>query len=416
MTDTPQVATTTGFVAGAQREAFLLPHRAGGHAATYLCGNSLGPQPKATQAIVSEELASWAERGVEGHMQGPRPWVSYGEDLHDSLGKIVGALPAEVALTSTLTANLHQLLATFYRPQGKRRKILVEHGAFPSDHYVASSQITWHGRDPADDLVVAAAPEGDASLTDCLVAALEREGEQIALVLAPGVQFASGDVVDLQRLCERAHAHGALVCADLAHAVGNTELRLHDWQVDCAAWCSYKYLNAGPGAIGGLFVHERHLDTERPRLAGWWSNRLESRFAMSPELDRRPDADAWALSNVPVLSLAPLYASLPIFGTVAMGDLADEGRRLQKVLRQALRDELGAKVSFLTSQEDHGAQLSLALADVAAEKLERTLAERGVICDSRPPNILRVATAPLYNHEGDIETFVRELKRALARG
>ena len=389
----------------------------------YLCGHSLGLQPKAVADELRFNLDRWAEMGVEGHF-GERGWYQYAERMIPHGAALVGAQENEVAFCNTLTANLHFLMASFYRPAGGRNQILIEAGAFPSDRYAVATQAQWHGLDPAEVVVEVQPEPGRATIgTDAVVSAIEAAGEQLALVLFSGVQFATGERFDLAAITEAAHRVGAIAGFDLAHAAGNVELNLHDADADFAAWCNYKYCNSGPGAVGAIFVNARHgTDRDRLRLAGWWGNDPDTRFDMDTEhlFVPRPDANSWAVSNPPIMALAPIAASLPLFTEVGMAALAERSRTLTGALERTLLDSLGERIEILTpaEPEQRGSQLSVRL-DAAqlgpdgGKGLEHRLATVGVVVDFRPPDIIRLAPTAMYNNVDDIDRAVTELARAL---
>jgi kynureninase len=399
------------------RQRFDLPAGPDGRPLLYLCGNSLGPMPKAARALVDEEMDDWAALAVEGHFRGRRPWYSYHERFRDSGARLVGARPGEVVMMNSLTVNLHLMLATFYRPTADRHLILIEEGAFPSDTYAVATHIAQRGRRPDASVLVARPRPGEATLrTEDLEHLFETRGREIAVVLLPGVQYFTGQVLDIERLAAAARRQGCVFGLDLAHAAGNVTLRLHDWQVDFAAWCSYKYLNAGPGAVAGCFVHERHgRDTSLPRLAGWWGNDPETRFRMTPEFVPRPGADGWQVSNPPILAMAPLLASLAIFDEAGMDALRARSVRMTSYLL-ALVDRLpGGRVEAITPRrpDERGCQVSLRVRG-GAKQLLATLAREGVVCDFREPDVIRVAPTPLYNTFHEIWRFARILGQAVA--
>ncbi len=394
------------------RDSFLIPRRPDGNPVVYLCGHSLGLQPKGTRACVEQELDSWARFGVEGHFQGPAPWYSYHE-LFRELAHLFGALPGEVVMMNTLTVNLHLLMATFFRPSGARRKLLIDVPVFPSDRYAVQTQLRHHGLDPAEALLTVGPRAGEHTLREEDVeAVLQTQGPEIALVLLAGVNFLTGQVLDVERLTAAAQRQGCTVGVDLAHAAGNLPLRLHDWNIDFGVWCSYKYLNAGPGAVAGCFVHERHgRDPDLPRLAGWWGNDPATRFAMPSAFVPRPGADGWQVSNPPILSLAPLRASLALYEEATMPALRAKSERLTGYLQFLLDRFPPGRFETVTPREPgrRGCQLSLLVHDRPREVL-RELEARGIICDFREPNILRVAPVPLYNTFEDVWTFARALE------
>ena len=396
------------------RDRFEFPGERGGHRAVYLCGNSLGLQPKLAAQYVSEELAEWANRGVEGHFEAARPWVSYHRHATGPLASLTGAKPAEVVAMNTLTVNLHLLMTSFYKPEGQRRRIVIESTAFPSDRYAAASQIRMRGHDPDADLLEWQPRGDDVLYLDDLAALLEREGERTALLLLPGVQYYSGQVLDMPGICELAREHGCRLGFDLAHAVGNVELDLHGWGPDFAAWCSYKYLNAGPGAIAGAFVHERHLAPGSiEQLHGWWGNDEATRFQMREEFDPAPGADAFQLSCPPVLSFAPMLASLEIFSEAGLSRLIEKSRRLTGYLDWLIKRRCGDHVGIITPPDARGCQLSLVVKDADARQVFRKLTELNVVGDWREPNVIRIAPAPLYNSYGDVFECVERLQQAL---
>jgi len=384
-----------------RRAEFHIPPHGDGEAA-YFAGNSLGLQPKALRGRLGEELADWARLGVEGHLGGRRPWLSYHELLREPAARLVGALPREVVVMNSLTVNLHLLMVSFYRPTPERHAILIEDAAFPSDSYAVRSQAAFHGFDP-DEAVIRLAPRpGESALrSEDVVTYLAEHGHGIALVLLGAVNYYSGELLDIAAVTAAGHAAGAVVGWDLAHATGNVELRLHDAGVDWAAWCSYKYLNAGPGALAGAFVHERHLaDRSLPRLAGWWSTDPATRFEMPPALRPVDSADAWQLSNPPILSMAAVLLSLEMFDQTGMPALRAKSLRLTAYL-ETLLDEAcaGRPAEIITPREPErrGAQLSVRVhgRDVGA-LTERLRCEHGVFADARRPDAVRLAPAPMY--------------------
>jgi len=393
------------------RDRFHLP-RGGGKPLRYFCGHSLGLQPVEARDYVDTALRSWAEHAVDGHFTGERPWLTYLEQLRDPLCELVGGRRREVTAMNALTVNLHLLMASFFRPQGKRRRILIEAHAFPSDRYAVLSQLAWHGLDPDSDLVEVEPAAGRRCLDQAeLEATIREQGEHLALVLLPGVQDVTGQAFDLARLALASHEVGARVGFDLAHAVGNIPLALHDSGADFAAWCSYKYLNGGPGCIAGAFVHGRHLDAEEPiRLAGWWANDVNTRFRMDPELDPAPGVDAWQISNPPILSTAPLLASLAIFREAGLERLREKSLQLTGYLEQRVDEQLADQLEVVTPRDtaQRGCQLSLRTraGAEAGRALYEALRAQGFICDWREPDIMRVAPVPLYNTYGEVRELV----------
>jgi kynureninase len=399
------------------RDRFHLPKRPDGRPFVYLCGHSLGLQPKAARAVVEQDLDAWAELGVEGHFHGPAPWYTYHEPLREPGARLVGAIPDEVVFMNGLTVNLHLLFATFYRPHGGRFRILTQQPSFPSDLYALQSQARHHGHDPAALLLTVAPRPGEHLLrTEDVEEALDRHGTAVAVVWLEAVNFLTGQFLDVLRLAQAAHAHGCLLGLDLAHAAGNVPLRLHEWEVDFAVWCSYKYLNGGPGAPGGAFVHEKHArDTSLPRLAGWWGNDPATRFRMQLEQTfvPRPTADGWQLSNPPVLAMAPLRASLALFDEVTLPALRERAARLAAYLQYLLDRLPPGRAEMITPRDfsQRGCQVSLIVHDRPREA-QRSLQAEGVLCDFREPNVIRAAAVPLYNSYHDVWAFAQALARA----
>ena len=399
------------------RERFHLPTR-GGESLLYLCGHSLGLMPRAAETLLAEELERWRRLAVEAHFTGPRAWVSFHEELAELGATLVGARQGEVVHMNGLTVNLHLLMVSFYRPTAARHKIVIEEPAFPSDRYAVESQIRFHGFDPADALVTLAPRPGAAAIEpDDVAALLETQGESIALVLLPGLQYYSGQAFDLAAIAELGHARGCVVGSDLAHAAGNLELRLHDWDLDFAVWCGYKYLNGGPGAPAGCFVHERHARAfELPRFAGWWGHDKASRFEMGPTFRPLSGAEGWQLSNPPVLAMAPLLASLQIFAEAGMSALRAKALQLSDYLRYLVELRLANRVRILTpaAPAAHGCQLSFQFPG-RGRGVHAALEARGVVCDWREPDVLRVAPVPLYNQFAEVHRFATLLGEELER-
>ena len=390
---------------GGLRERFHIPKTEKGEDCIYLCGNSLGLQPVSTRAALLQELEDWRNLGVEGHFQAKNPWMPYHEFLTESYARLVGALPSEVVAMNSLTVNLHLLMVSFYRPTPERYKIIIEGGAFPSDQYAVKSQLEFHGFDPKDALVELTPREGEHTLRrDDILSAIEREGPRTALVLLGGVNYYTGQFYPLEAVTRAAHAQGCLVGFDLAHAVGNVPLKLHDWGPDFACWCSYKYLNSGPGSLAGAFVHQRHETTERPRFAGWWGHDKESRFKMGPDFRPIPGAEGWQLSNPPILSLAAVKASLEIFDEVGMEALREKSLKLTGFLLELLLGQAGFHIMTPTAEEERGCQLSLVV-ERNGRKVFDALTESGVVCDWREPDCIRIAPVPLYNSFEDVLRF-----------
>jgi kynureninase len=395
-----------------RRAEFRVPRHSDGDEWAYLAGNSLGLQPRRTAIDLTQELEDWATFGVEGHEEALRPWVSYHELLRGPTARLVGGREQEVVAMNSLTVNLHLLMASFYRPTGDRYRIVIEDSAFPSDSYAVRSHADFRGYGD-DDAVVRMAPRsGEHHLrTEDIAELLEHEGHQIALLLFGGVNYLTGQLMDIAEVTRLGHAAGATVGWDLAHAAGNVPLALHDWDVDFAAWCTYKYLNSGPGAVAAAFVHERHVaDPSLHRLAGWWSNDPANRFEMLPELTRTLTADAWQLSNPPIMAMAPVLTSLGIFDSSGMETLRERSCRLTGYLETRL-DEACPTVTILTPRDPQarGAQLSVRLTDDAALRAAAMRREHGVVVDVRRPNVIRIAPTPLYNTYEDCWRAVEAL-------
>ncbi len=407
------------------RDEFHIPKQANGKDEIYFCGNSLGLQPKRTQEYLNYELSQWQRLGVKGHFSGDFPWMPYHEFLTEESAKLVGAKISEVVCMNSLTANLHFMMASFYRPTKQRHKILIEDHAFPSDHYAVESQIRFHNFDPRESMLLAKPRNGEETLrTEDILALIEKEGDEIALVMLPGVQYYTGQVLDMKSITEAAHAKGCKVGFDLAHAAGNIPMQLHDWNVDFAAWCSYKYLNSGPGSVAGCFVHEKHhkselyLNNQLPRFAGWWGHDKESRFRMGNNFQPIESAESWQLSNPPILSLAAIRASLDTVkqaGGIEM--LREKSIKLTRYLRNLLNQELAQDISILTPEDldASGAQLSIVvdLHGLDSKTVFDRIEAAGVTCDFRHPNVIRVAPVPLYNSFEDCYQFTNILKNAL---
>ena len=394
------------------RQRFYFPKPASGEDCIYLCGHSLGLQPITTRKYVEQELKDWAQFGVEGHFQAQNPWVPYHRLLTKQTATLVGAKPSEVVVMNSLTANLHLMMVSFYRPTKQRHKILVECGAFPSDQYAVESQIRFHGFDPAASLVELIPRRGESCIRDEDVELLlDREGDSIALILLGGVNYATGQVFDMARISAIGHKMGCIVGFDLAHAVGNVALHLHDWAPDFAVWCSYKYLNGGPGCVAGCFVHERHSQAwDLPRFSGWWGRDEKTRFQMGPDFRPMAGAEGWQLSNPPILALAPLRSSMEIFEEVGMERLRAKSVSLTGYLEFLLDHSTSRGFSIITPREPErrGAQISIRIPHNGRALCEE-LTAAGVIGDWREPDTFRVAPVPLYNSYQDVYNFVRRL-------
>lgn len=398
------------------RDQFYIPKQESGDDVVYFTGNSLGLQPRSVRGYIEQELKDWEMLGVEGHARAKHPWMPYHEFLTAQMAGIVGAQPIETVVMNSLTVNLHLLLISFYGPSGERRKVMIEKGAFPSDRYAIDSQIKLHGLDPANDLVELEPRQGEPTLrTEDIVEAIEREGSSLALILLGGVNYYTGQAFEMREITAAGHAAGAIVGFDLAHAAGNLELRLHDWGVDLAVWCSYKYLNGGPGAVGGAFVHERHADCpEIPRLAGWWGHDKATRFLMGPTFTPIAGAEGWQISNPPILQMASLHASLEIFAEAGMAALRAKSVRLTSYLEHLLATIDDDRITVITPADaaERGCQLSIRVKN-ADKSLFTAISERGVVADWREPDVIRVAPVPLYNSFDDVQKFVEILRSVL---
>jgi len=391
------------------RDRFLIPKTSSGDC-IYLCGHSLGLQPKTAAAYVEQELKDWAALGVEGHFHAKNPWMRYHRLLTEQTAELVGAKPLEVVVMNSLTVNLHLMMVSFYRPTKERHKIVVERGAFPSDQYAVKSQISFHGFDPAASLIELTPRPGESCLHDEDIDALiEREGHEIALIMLGGVNYATGQAFDMARITRAGHARGCVVGFDLAHAAGNLLLKLHEWGPDFAVWCSYKYLNGGPGCIAGCFVHERYTHSwELPRFAGWWGHDEGSRFEMGPEFQPMPGADGWQLSNPSIVSLAILRASMDIFHEAGIEQLRAKSVVLTGYLEFLLNQNASRKFSIATPREKErrGAQLSIRVPERGRALCEQ-LNREGIVGDWREPDTFRVVPVPLYNSFQDVFRFAR---------
>ena len=409
----------------AGRDKFYIP-KISGKDALYFTGNSLGLQPKTTRAYVEDELTAWQELGVEGHFEGKRPWFHYHKYSKEVMAAIVGARAEEVVAMNSLTTNLHLLMVSFYRPSGKRYKIITEAGAFPSDQYAIESQVRLNGFEPNDAIVEIAPREGEKTLrTEDIIAAIAYHGSTVALVMMSGVQYYTGQFFNIKAITEAGHEAGALVGFDLAHAAGNVPLNLHDDHVDFAVWCTYKYMNAGPGSIAGAFVHEKHGNNRSlPRFAGWWGHNEEERFQMKKGFNPMPGADGWQLSNVNILTSAALLAALDVFAEVGMDALRHKSIALTgyfEYLINEVNQQNDARIQIITpvDPEQRGCQLSLVLSDNGRPIFD-TLTKAGVIVDWREPNlvegqdgVIRAAPTPLYNTFTDVYKLVETLQQAM---
>lgn len=389
-----------------------------GKQALYFTGNSLGLQPKSAEIYLKEELDAWRQWGVEGHFEAKRPWFSYHEFFSKGLAYVTGSKETEVVAMGSLTANLHSLMVSFYRPTSTRYKILCEKKAFPSDTYALQSQAKLHGYEIEDAIVEIAPAKGSDLITeDAIIEKIFELGDSLAMVMIGGVNYYSGQVFDMASITDAAHKVGATCGFDLAHGIGNIELKLHEWQVDFAAWCTYKYLNSGPGSVGGIFVHENHHKRKLPILAGWWGHDKDTRFKMEPEFIPIQSAEAWQMSNAPVFNMAIHLASLEIFQEATMEKLWAKSRPLTDYLEFVVGEvakETAADLEIITPKQHRrrGCQLSI-VAHGYGRKLFDTITEAGVIADWREPNVIRMAPVPLYNSYEDVYRFGEVLKAAL---
>jgi kynureninase len=389
------------------RQKFHIPCNENGQAMIYFCGNSLGLQPKNTKSYLLQELEDWKNYGVEGHFHAKRPWMPYHEFLTEKMAKIVGAKPNEVVVMNTLTANLHLMMVSFYRPTTARFKILIDWNPFPSDRYAVASQARFHGFDP-NEAIIEPQPKEDSAIieSESILQIIENQGDEIALVMIGGVNYYSGQLYPLKQIVEAAHRKGCLVGFDLAHAAGNVELNLHDTGCDFAVWCTYKYLNSGPGSLAGCFVHERHANAELPRFEGWWGNDKSVRFKMDKEFIPIGGAETWQLSNPPILSMAAIMASLDVFDEAGMAQLVKKSKALHAYLRALIEAIPTQMIRIITPKEEaaHGCQLSLQVKG-ADKTLFEYLMQNNVITDWREPDVIRIAPVPLYNSFEDCFRF-----------
>ena len=394
------------------RNEFHIPLQKNGEEHIYMCGNSLGLQPKRTKEFLNQELDDWATFGVEGHFHAKNPWLPYHEFLAESYAKIVGAKNSEVVAMNTLTVNLHLMMVSFYRPTQKRHKIIIEGDAFPSDIYAVESQIKHHGFLPESSLIKLRPRDGESAIrTEDISAIIEREGDEIALIMLGGVNYYTGQVFDFEKITKIAHNKGINVGFDLAHAAGNIKLELHKWGVDFAVWCSYKYLNSGPGSVAGAFIHEKHHNANLPRFAGWWGHNKEERFKMPDKFNPIISAEGWQLSNPPILSLAAIRASLSIFDEVGMEKLLSKSKKLTDYLVFLLNSIETDRIEIITPKE-RGCQLSVRVKN-GDKKLFDSITAKGVIADWREPDVIRIAPIPLYNSFQDVFKFYTILEEEL---
>ena len=400
------------------REKFNLPRDENGKNLIYLCGNSLGLQPKKARDYVAEELDNWAEIAVEGHFKAKIPWTEYHEILAQPMADIVGAKPGEVVIMNTLSTNLHLMMVSFYRPTPKRHKILIESDAFPSDSYAVKSQIHERGYNPNESLILWKPRAGeDLCRLEDLEALMEQHGEEIALVMIGNSNYYTGQKYPIKEITQLGHKYGCKVGFDLAHGVGNIDADLHENGPDFAVWCTYKYLNSGPGALGGCFVHERHAnDSSIPRFTGWWGHKMDSRFNMRVDFDPIPGAEGWQLSNPPILSMAPIRASLEIFAEAGFQNIRAKSRKLTGYLEYLINEIKDDRIWILTpsNPEERGCQLSIQVKN-ADRSMHDGFMQAGIICDWREPDVIRVAPAPLYNSFEDVYEMAQRLKQLLAQ-
>jgi kynureninase len=400
------------------REKFIFPQHEGENA-LYFTGNSLGLQPKKAIDALQVELDDWAEHGVEGHFRAKNPWMHYHEFFADNLADIAGGLPTEVVAMNALTVNLHLLLISFYRPHGERTKIICEAKAFPSDRYALLSQIKFHGGDPDKDLIEIAPREGENTLRlEDILKAIEETGDELATVVIGGVNYYTGQLHDMKAITEAAHAVKAICGFDLAHAMGNVPLKLHEWGVDFACWCSYKYINSGPGAVGGAFIHEKHHKSDRPRLEGWWGHDKETRFEMGPDYVSMGTAESWQTSNAPVFNMAIHKVSLEIFKEAGgMEVLRERALRLTDYLEKTIKSvnsmvDTDLEILTPSNPDERGSQLSFVAHGQGRELFDK-LSAKGVVVDWREPAVIRMAPVPLYNSFEDIARFGIILRESL---
>jgi len=394
------------------RNKFYIPVQKNGEEHVYMCGNSLGLQPKRTKEYLNQELEDWATFGVEGHFNAKNPWMPYHEFLTESYSKIVGAKSSEVVAMNTLTVNLHLMMVSFYRPTEKRYKIIVEGDAFPSDIYAVESQIKYHGFTSETSLIKLTPRAGEVAIrTEDIAQLIERDGDEIALIMLGGVNYYTGQVFDFEKITKLGQEKGIKVGFDLAHAAGNIKLDLHKWGVDFAVWCSYKYLNSGPGSVAAAFVHEKHHHSNLPRFAGWWGHNKEDRFEMPDEFNAIKSAEGWQLSNPPILSLAAIRAALSIFDEVGMDKLVAKSRKLTDYLLFLLNTIETDRIEIITPEE-RGCQISIRVKNGNKELFD-IITEKGVVADWREPDVIRIAPVPLYNSFSDVFNFYNILKAVI---
>ena len=393
-------------------DKFHFPVQENGNKHIYLCGNSLGLQAKITESFVKQELDDWKALGVEGHFHAQNPWLPYHEFLSESYSKIVGSKKSEVIAMNTLSVNLHLMMVSFYRPNEIKNKIIIEGDAFPSDIYAVESHMKHHGIDPLESLIKLRPREGEVIIRlEDIINVIEQNSESVSLIMLGGVNYYTGQLFDMKKITQVAHNHGILVGFDLAHAVGNVLLLLHEWNVDFAVWCSYKYLNSGPGSVAGAFIHERHHKKKLERFAGWWGHDKESRFKMPDQFQPIQTAEGWQLSNPSILSLAAVRASLSLFDEVGMSQLITKSKNLTSYLVFLLNQIPTDRINIITP-EQRGCQVSISVKN-GNKDLFNEITKRGVIADWREPDVIRVAPVPLYNSYLDVYNFYQVLKEIL---
>lgn len=393
-------------------DKFHFPVQENGNKHIYLCGNSLGLQAKITESFVKQELDDWKALGVEGHFHAQNPWLPYHEFLSESYSKIVGSKKSEVIAMNTLSVNLHLMMVSFYRPNEIKNKIIIEGDAFPSDIYAVESHMKHHRIDPSESLIKLRPREGEVIIRlEDIINVIEQNSESVSLIMLGGVNYYTGQLFDMKKITQVAHNHGILVGFDLAHAVGNVLLSLHDWNVDFAVWCSYKYLNSGPGSVAGAFIHERHHNKNLERFAGWWGHDKESRFKMPDQFQPIKTAEGWQLSNPSILSLAAVRASLSLFDEVGMSQLITKSKNLTSYLVFLLNQIPTDRINIITP-EQRGCQISISVKN-GNKDLFNEITKRGVIADWREPDVIRVAPVPLYNSYLDVYNFYQVLKEIL---
>ena len=390
------------------RKQFNYPKDSSGKELIYFCGNSLGLQPKTVSSYLEKELSVWAEKGVIGQ---ETRWIAFHERLEKSTSKLVGALPAEVVVMNALTVNIHFLLVSFYQPNEKRYKIMIEKDAFPSDHYAIQSQIRFHGYDP-EQALVELVPRKDEKIlrNDDILSSIQDHGDQLSMIYLGGVNYYTGQAFDMGEISKAGKAQGAIVGFNLAHSVGNLPLRLHDWDIDFSAWCTYKYLCAGPGSPSGVFIHERHHDWDGPRFLGWWGHNKDSRFQMPSVFDPIVTSEGWQVSNAPVMGMAPLLASMEIYDKVGMNAIRSKGKELSSYMEYLIKEYI-AEVDIITPKA-RGCHLSIVVP--GGKDVFDYLSRQGVVCDWRNPDVIRVAPHPLFNTFTEVFEFVKILKKAIA--